>query len=424
MNRKDSRTRREFMQDWMLGAAGLGLAALASRPAAAEESAPPPQGAGEGIRMGVIGVGGRGQGILRDCQSQGARIVAVCDVYEGRIAQAKTHAPEADAYYDYRELLERKDIDAVGIATPDHWHCQMLLDACDAGKDVYCEKPLSKTIEEGKKMVEAVRRNRRVVQVGNQYRSSPTWARAAEYVRGGKLGPIHWIRVWDTRNWSGGDPFSPPKSAREGKLDGRLDWDTFLGKAPKVPFDPWRYFAWRWYWDYAGGMMTDIGAHGMGLVHWIMDVKGPRSATANGGNYYFEHWETPDVVEGVWDYGDFTVAFTVQFMNGTEGSGAAFYGKDAALVVGRGGCFVVPNGKGLDEAVEQWGRDEGAHHHEINWLECVKSRKDPNSPIEYGHQVISACHLANQSYREGRRVYWDAERERVVSRPPKRERGA
>jgi predicted dehydrogenase len=422
MGKQDSRSRRDFLQDSMLGFGGLGLAAMMTQSVVTKpvEAEPAPQGVGEGIRVGVIGVGGRGQGILRTCQSQGAEIAAVCDVYEGRINQAKSAAPDAEVYHDYRKLLERKDIDAVAIATPDHWHCQILVDACDAGKDAYCEKPLSKTINEGKRMVEAVRRNNRVVQVGNQYRSSPTWAQAAEYVRSGKLGRIHWVRVWDTRDWSRGDPFSPPKSAQEGRLDGHLDWDTFLGKAPKVPFDPWRYFAWRWYWDYAGGMLTDIGAHEIGLVHWIMDIKGPMSVAANGGNYFFEHWETPDVVEAVWDYGDFTAAFTVQFLNGFESSGGAFFGTDAALVVGRGGSLVIPQGKGPEDAVERWGRDESATHHIVNWLECVKSREDPNSPIEYGHQVIAACHLANRSYREGRRLYWDVTRERVFSRPPRR----
>ncbi len=388
-------TRRDFLKKSAKGAAA---ATIASIGAPFVGSA---LGANDRIVVGVIGAGGRGQSHIRHLQTLGVTVAAVSDVAAFRLEQAKKLAGgDADTYVDYRQLLERSDVNAVVLATPDHLHRDQLIDSVEAGKDVYMEKPLSHTIAEGKEMVAAVKRTGRIVQVGNQYRSDPHWARVKEEVEAGTFGKMRWIRVCDCRNWSRGDPFAPPSDF---KAEG-IDWDRFLGKAPKVPFEPHRYFAWRWFWDYAGGIMTDLGAHQIGLVHWIMSVKWPKSVAANGAVYQLPHWETPDVVHAVFDYGEFSVVFTPEMLNGHDSDRGVWYGTDATLTTE--GRFNIHSEFGdTSKPIKSW-ENEGGDHMK-NWLDCVRSRKQPNSPIEYGHQVITACHMANISYRTGKRVTFD-----------------
>lgn len=409
---KGTTSRRAFLAGASLGLAGLRLVGASAH----AEDAPPTSKPGQGLRVGVIGVGGRGQGIVRDCIDCGAEVVAVADVYEGRLNQVKQALPDVAIYMDYRRLLERGDLHGVGIATPDHWHAPIFLDAVSAGLDVYLEKPLCKTIKEARQIVKATRDYKRVVQVGNQFRSGAELAKVAEAIQGGRLGKVKYIQLWEHRNNSGGDSFSPPKSAREGQLDGRLDWEMFQGSAKKRPFDPWRYFAWRWYWDYAGGLMTDLGAHRLGLVHWMMNVDAPKSCAAHGGNFYFERWETPDIIEATWDYGDFVVGCNMQFINGIRQSGAEFLGSDASMRLLREGCELIANKDGA--VLETWPFDGySTRNHTANWLECVQTRRDPVSHIEYGYGVFVASVMANEAYLQGRRLYWDAERHAFSRRP-------
>jgi len=385
-------TRRNFLKKSAKGAAAVTLASVGApvvRPAL---------GANEEIVVGVIGTGGRGQAHIRHLLHLKEKVAALADVAAFRLEQAKRlTGGKADTYADYRRLLERKDINAVVIATPDHWHHRQLIDSVEAGKDVYQEKPLSHTIREGREMVAAVKRTGRIVQVGNQYRSNPDWAMVKKVVEDGMLGKVRWIRVFDCRNWSKGDPFAPPPNF---KPEG-IDWDRFLGKAPKVPFDPHRYTAWRWFWDYAGGIMTDLGAHQLGLVHWIMNVKWPKSVVANGAVYQLPHWETPDMVHAVFDYGEFSVVFSPEMLNGYDGDRGVWYGTDATLTT-RGNFNIYLEFGDTSKPIKSWENQGGDHMK--NWLDCVRSRKQPNSPIEYGHQVITACHMANISYRTGRKV--------------------
>lgn len=398
---QDKMTRRSFLTKSAKGAAAT-LATMAS------PLVRPVLGANEKVVVGVIGVGGRGQDHVRHLLRLGETVAAVADVADFRADQAKKiTGGKAETYKDYRKLLERKDINAVVIASPDHWHHRQLIDAVEAGKDVYQEKPLSHTIREGKEMVEAVKRTGRIVQVGNQYRSDPHWARVKEEVDAGTFGKMRWIRVCDCRNWSKGDPFAPPPDF---KPEG-IDWDAFLGKAPKVPFDGHRYFAWRWFWDYAGGIMTDLGAHQLGLVHWIMSVKWPKSAVANGAVYQIPHWETPDVVHAVLDYGEFTVVFTLQMLNGYDSDRGVWYGTDATMTT-RDGYNIYPEFGDSSKPTKSWENQGGDHMK--NWLDCVRSRKQPNSPIEYGHQVITACHMANISYRTGKKVTFEDVKDQAV----------
>ncbi len=407
MPEKTNQTRRAFMKDAAI-VTGVGIAA-------AQGIAPSTVlGANDTIRLGGIGTGGRGQWGLLEAKKRGAKIVAVCDVYEERLMQAQRLSEEenhkADIYYEHERLLERNDVDACYLAPPDHWHHDILIDTVQAGKDAYTEKPFSKTIEEGQEMVRAVRETNQIVQVGNHRRSGEHWLRGREVIRSGILGKVVYVKVFDTRNWSAGDPFTANV-----KVQGRLDWNRFLGKAPKRPFDPYRYYAWRWYWDYAGGLMTDIGAHQLDVNQWLMDVDGPKTVAANGGNHYFDHWETPDVVHSVLNYGDFTTLFTVEFINDRDSVGATFFGSEGTLMVDdRNGFRVFPQGEKMNEPIETWPRTYEGGDHVANFLECVKSRKEPNSPVEIGHQIINAAHLGNISYRTGKRIAWDAKTEDIL----------
>jgi predicted dehydrogenase len=382
-------------------------------------------GANERLNIGLIGCGNRGRTIMSEAVRAGCRLVAAADCAEFRFAALKPvldklgHSGIPGRYSDYRMLLDHKDLDAVIIATPDHHHKDCLLAAMKAGKHAYCEKPLSHTIAEGKEMVKAVRDAKRIVQVGNQRHSGEHWARCREVIQSSDFGQLVWVKVWDCRNWVKKDPFAPPRSFGE-EEQRSVDWDAFLGKAPKRKFDPVRYWSWRWYWDYAGGLMTDIGAHQLDIVQWLGGVDAPRSVVANGGNYYFKHWETPDVIHGVWDYGKFTATFAVEFVNGYDGVGATFYGTKMTLDAdAQGGAGIrvydtidrpTPNLKPRME----WKVENETPMHVKNWVDAVKENRDPSSPIELGHKVITAAHLANMAYRTGKKIVWDAEKEQVV----------
>ncbi|HET6572755.1 MAG TPA: Gfo/Idh/MocA family oxidoreductase [Fimbriiglobus sp.] len=414
-------TRRTFLK--AAGAVALAAPAVQAR------------GANERLTVGLIGCGNRGRTIAAEVAKLGHRVAAMADIAEFRRddavafitrklrAEAKADDPWEDGgpkfYADYKALLDRKDLDAVIITTPDHHHKDILVAAMQAEKHAYVEKPLTKSIDEGPEMIDAVRKAGKVVQVGNQRHSGPHWAEAARAVQARAFGQLVWAKVWDCRNWIKRDPFTPPAGF---KYDpDKLDWAAFLGAAPKRPFDPLRYWAWRWYWDYAGGLMTDIGAHQLDIVQWLGGVDVPKSAAANGGVYHFKKWETPDVVHGVWDYGKYAATFAVEFVNGADGVGAAFYGTRQTML-----CDARPKGLGIRlyntidpitpdlKPVQTWKVVDETPLHVQNWVECVKAGDEPNSPIELGHRVILAAHLANLSYRTGKKIFWDADRKEVI----------
>ena len=378
----------------------------------------------ERMNIGLIGSGGRGQYLVAEAARQGQRIAALCDVADFRmnstvkyLADRAKYTETPVFYKDHKELLQHKDLDAVIIGSPDHWHLEHLVDSVEAKKDVYIEKPLSRTFEEGKRMIEAVRKSGRIVQVGNQRHSGDHWARCRDYINSPDFGNLVWVKVWDCRDWGKRDPFTPPDNTKE--LTKSLDWKKFLGSAPSRDFDAFRYFAWRWYWDYAGGLMTDIGAHQLDVVQWLSGhEKGPKSVVANGGNYHFKHWETPDVLHGVWDYGSFAATFAVEFVNGYDGVGCTFYGTKQTLFADAEKEVRVYNSvsqpKGNEQPIAQWPVKYEGPAHMKNWLECCKSRKDPNSKIELGHQVITAAHLGNMAYRSGKRIYFNPDKGEIV----------
>jgi predicted dehydrogenase len=416
MSTLSSPTRRAFLK----ATSAAGAAAFAAPAVQA-------RGANERLVVGLIGCGNRGRTILRELIKLGHDVVALCDIADFRLATVARVVDDSGQdkprfYYDYRRLLDRKDLDAVVIATPDHHHKDMLIAAMQADKHAYIEKPLTKSIDEGPEMIDAVRKAGKVVQVGNQRHSGPHWEEAARTVQARAFGQLVWAKVWDCRNWvaKGRDPFAPPTGF---KYDpDKLDWKAFLGPAPKRPFDPVRYWSWRWFWDYAGGLMTDIGAHQLDIVQWLGGVDAPKSAVANGGVYHFKNqWETPDVVHGVWDYGKFAATFSVQFVNGAEGVGAAFYGTRQTLL-----CDADPNRGSIRlydtidritpdmKPVQEWKVVNETPLHVQNWVESIKFGVDPNSTVELGHRVILAAHLANLSYRTGKKIFWDDDRKEVI----------
>ena len=380
-------------------------------------------GANDRLQIGLIGSGNRGRTISIEAAKAGCDIVAASDIAtfrQGYLAEqyAKAGVSAKPAFYgDYRKVLDHPGVDAVIIATPDHHHKEQLLAAMAAGKHAYIEKPLSHTIEEGKEMVAAVRKAKRIVQVGNQRHSGDHWKRCRDVIQSSDFGDLVWAKVWDCRNWVKRDPFAPPAGFDE-KSNG-VNWAAFLGTAPKRPFDPVRYWSWRWFWDYAGGLMTDIGAHQLDIVQWLGGVDAPKSVTANGGVYHFKHWETPDTIHGVWDYGKFAATFAVEFVNGFDGVGATFYGTKMTMHADAESeiRFYETIDK-FDPAKHKpkmaWAVPNETPAHVRNWVESVKEGKDPNSPIELGHRVITAAHLANRAYRKGVKVVWDAAKQQVV----------
>jgi predicted dehydrogenase len=307
--------RRNFLKTAAVSAPFLGRAA----------------GANDEIRIGQIGLGTRGAYELEICRrTKGARVVAVADVYQSLVDQYKG---DADGYGDFRRILDRKDIDAVFVSTPDHWHAPISILACQAGKDVWCEKPLSHTIHEGRMMVAAARKYNRVMQTGSQQRSAPHFQKVVELVQRGHIGKVAAIECWneenDTPEGAGNPPDTDPPPG--------LDWDMYLGPAPKVPYNRNRYiWHYRWFWDYSGGMMTDWGAHHMDIIQWAMQVDGPLSATAAGGRFCLrDNCQTPDTLSTLFEYPGFVVRYSVRQGNGRrlEGrpNGIAFYGTGGTL---------------------------------------------------------------------------------------------
>lgn len=362
-------------------------------------------GANEKVRLGGIGTGDRGTDRIRTAKRLGAEIVALADVNEAMLDRCESKIEQkTQRFKDYKDLLAREDIDGVIIAAPDHWHHDMVIDALAAKKDIYIEKPFSRTIEEGQDMVKAVKNSKQIIQVGNHRRSGKHWKIAHDVVKAGKIGDVKWIRTWDCR-YRLIDPYQERAKDKTLYDPSRIDWKRFLGKAPDRPFDAERCSAWRWFWDYAGGLMTDIGPHMLDVAMWVTECPGPKSVVCNGGNYHYPRWETPDNVHAILDCATYAIVFDVQFMNGYEGDGAAFYGTKGSVIQERDGFFRLYN---LDnKAVEEWKYEDEGIAHMQNFLDCIRSRQETNSPAETGNRVIIGAHLANISYREGKRIAWD-----------------
>ncbi len=434
-----SKSRREFIRESVVAGAVAGSSLLAGRAAQAAEAASQDRilGANDRIRIGLIGCGGQGRADLdKALRVKNVECIALCDVDDSQAARAANMVqvsanmkPEFTSR-DFRRLLDLKDLDAVLIGTPDHWHALPTVMACQAGKDVYVEKPLAVSIGEGRVMVAAARKYDRVVQMGTQQRSAPHYRDAVAYVKGGALGKIRLVRAWAYLDWKGETPVVPDSDPPP-----NVDYDMWLGPARKRPFNRNRFhFTFRWFWDYSGGLMTDWGAHMIDIANWGMDIKAPGTAVSIGGKYGFPNdaMETPDTQQAIWDFPDakFSMIWehAVGVGRGPEARehGVAFHGNNGVLVIDRAGWEVYPETDALNKkriykmtGVPRMSAGSADYHayHIQNFFECMRSRKRPNSDVEIGHNSMIACHLANIAQRLGRRINWDVDKEAMINDP-------
>ena len=361
-------------------------------------------GANQRIRIAGLGVGGRATYLLGlVAKAENTEIVAVCDVAQNRRFAAKQRfAPGGKDYLDYREVLERNDIDGVVVGAPDHWHVPMTMDAVAAGKDVYVEKPISHTIEEGERVEKAVLHSKQIVQVGYQQRSWPHFLQAREVVAGGKLGPVSLVLTSWYQDYVSNMQTAPNVDAAN------IDWKRFLGSAPDQPFDALRCARWRWFWDFGGGHLTDLYSHFGDVVQWYLDQYSPLTAQAAGNRSAIPQFECPDTINAAWDYPGFTLVYSGSLNGSLEGGNIVFRGHRATMKLNRDGFAVYPEGKVQRElthlpepetAVKS--AADGTIAHVQNFLDCVRSRQAPNAPVGPAVSIARAAHLANTAFRKG-----------------------
>jgi myo-inositol 2-dehydrogenase / D-chiro-inositol 1-dehydrogenase len=420
MSEQHNRSRRQFLQTSAGAlAAGMFIPYTFTADAADER----PKSKNERFRIGAIGMRYQGSVIAEKAQAHGD-IVAICDVDRQIAEKAKDQfGGRADLYEDYRELIARPDIDVVTIGAPDHWHTAMVIDACRAGKDVYCEKPLTLTIDEGKHLLRAVEETGRIVQVGTWQRSDHRFRLACELVRGGRIGRLKKVTVVLGKNVTGGpfEPQTPPA---------HLNWDLWQGQTPDVPYIPERcHYTFRWWYEYSGGQMTDWGAHHVDIAQWGMDMDDSGPVEIAGSAKF------PDIPNGYNVAKDFQVRFV--YANGVEGevldegrNGVMFEGELGRIFVNRG----TVSGKPVEDLEQEplpreefklyahdnltrparMGKLDAIVNHMGNFFDCVVSRHEPISHVRNQHRSVSLCHLANISMRLGRPLRWDPDEETFV----------
>jgi predicted dehydrogenase len=387
---------------------------LAAGTTAATYAAPSDQ-----VTMGLIGAGGRGTFVMTVFQKDpGLKVGAICDVYEPNLERglstAKKSGSTAKAYRNYKQLLADKDIQAVLIATPEHWHAQMVLDAIAAGKDVYVEKPLCRTPEEGVALVEAEKKTKQIIQVGMQRRSYDLYLDGRDIVASGQLGKVRMVRSWWLNNYLGGKPVE--------KLEGVLDWEQWQGPMGKrVPMNPDLFRHWRNYREYAGGIVADQGAHVYDGIHLLMSASYPLAVTAAAGKPHREGFDTPESVVVTAEYpedfiGVFSVNYAAMKYKSRNDQMNHLDGDKARMDIGRETCRVYVEGNEDTVATEKksakgfgWATDL----HVQNFLECVRTRKKPTAPMVLGFQAALVVQMANISLKTGRRAKWNATAKKV-----------
>lgn len=397
-------------RDFLRTAGALTAAAVAGAPARAFS-------ANETINVACIGTGGRCRHLMQSLvKIPGVRITTLCDIWDGSLAEArKLTDGKVAVSKNYREVLNRKDIDAVLIGSPDHWHVPMTVDACSAGKDVYVEKPLTHDLSEGKPVIEAQRESGRIVQVGTQQRSMPHISQARERVKAGRIGKVVKVRMTWNRN---------ADRMRRGKMGidpNSLDWKAFLGTAREQPFDEYRFRNWRWFWDFGGGLFTDLMVHWVDVAHWVLDLDHPQKAVSLGMHTVSEGvWETPDTVQTILNYpGGVQMYFEGTFANARAGAMIEFMGSEGTLYIDRGRYEIRPefNRKGQPEELQLatapgrpgadfYDQPDGELLHLVNWVESMRTRKPPSAPVQAGVSGAAAAHLANQALRTGQTALW------------------
>ncbi len=383
----------------------MGALAVAGRLAKAEDAP------SERVRLAVIGVRSRGTDLARlFARAKGAEVVAVCDIDDAMLAkpvkaveEISGKAPRTEK--DFRRLLDDKEIDAVAIATPDHWHALLTVFACQAGKDVYCEKPVSHNIVEGRRMVEAARKYNRIVQAGTQRRSASYIQEAISHLQSGGIGKIGLAKAWihqQRPSIGHGEPAPVPEG---------VDYAMWEGPAPHRPFIPNHFhYEWHWFWNWGTGELGNNGIHGLDVARWGLGVDAPLRVTSGGGKYIFDDdRQTPDTQIVTYEFPQNAIVWEHRMWSkhGQEGNGfgIAFYGDKGTLIIGSDGWRVEDGEKAGGE-----GRDP-QNAHVANFLDCIKTRKAPNAEIEIGHKSTRLCHLGNIAQRVGRKLTFDASSE-------------
>ena len=405
--------RRQFLQSSSTFLAGAGLAGvlpadlfnLSKKASVADK-----------IRLGVVGIKGMGWSDLTSAlKDPRAQCIALCDVdqgvLDGRVAELAKKNITVSAAKDYRKLLDNKDIDAIIIGTPDHWHCNIMAEACEAGKDVYVEKPAGNSIAECKVMEAAQKKYNRVVQVGQWQRSNKHYADAMDFVHSGKLGNVRLVKAWAYQGWMKPVAVKPDSAPPTG-----VDYGMWLGPAQKRPFNENRFhFNFRWFWDYAGGLMTDWGVHMIDYALLGMKASTPKAIIAAGGKFAYpdDASETPDTLTTVFEFDGFNLQW--EHATGIDGGpygrthGVAFVGNNGTLVVDRGGWEVIAEKDKMEAVPLQKKSDDGLLLHTTNFFDVIQSRKmeDLKAPIQAGSHVAVVCQMGNISFRTGKKIFWD-----------------
>jgi len=453
---RNSMNRRDFIRRSGLGGAGGVALRSGGKVLWATEPGPASVPPSDRVRVGVIGPGMRG---LQDAGGflavPGVELVMAADVYDDRLKRAKElWGEKLETTKDYRRVLDRKDIDAVLIAVHDPWHKRLMIESMQSGKDVYCEKPMTYRIEEGFEILDAEKRYNRILYIGSQGVSSPLVHMAKKWIDEGRLGQITLVKSWENRNTPTGACYYPiaPDACEE-----NIDWKTWLGPAPPVPFDPRRYFRWRIYWDYSGGMATDLGVHYVNTLHYLLGETAPKSAICYGGSYrwkkIYPETEIPDVVQVLYEYPDFTFNLSITLNTENQSIGTLFMGTKGTIQLDEVKMTFYPedplesygwivnawpaamqkqfikenNIVGLDQtwAPGACTAPEKYEHYDIigdptdlhvkNFVESVRTRqRSPEGAVE-GHNAVVAAHIANMSYKHGsRKVTWDGKQAKIV----------
>ena len=430
-------SRREFIERSMAGTAAASLSWGA--PALARSASP-----NEKVTVGMIGVGIRGLELMQAVLNVGGNVAAVCDLYDGHFRRAQEIQPKTPTTREYRELVDRKDIDAIFIATSDHWHAPIAIDAMRAGKDVYCEKPMAHTIPQAVQMVDVAKETKRLVQVGSQSLSMTSTHTAKELVQGGQIGNVFMVQASIFRPSAIGAwryPVPPDASPQT------VDWERYQGSAKHRPFDAQRFFQFRNWWDYGTGIAGDEYVHLLSRVHYVLDVQFPQTAMATGGIYKWTgDRDVPDIHNTVYDYGKFQAVVLANLAsNWDPGEIVRFYGDKGTVELTEWSANLVPYNPVEDYAypLESWPKDtkdkfiaehkndpladvgtarqqpqkkkesyaqkeEGTEDHIRNFFAAIKSRQQPVESVEFGFGTAVACHMANISYLKKKRVIWDA----------------
>ncbi len=382
---------------------------------ATASAVPSSQSANNTLNIGCIGTGGRCRRLMRDLsQIPETKVTAVCDVWDYHLNQAREIAgPDIFATKHYEEVLQRKDVDAVIIATPNHWHVPMTIDACQAGKDVYVEKPLTVNLEEGQSVIDVQNQTKRIVQVGMQQRSMPHLIKAKEIIDSGAIGDIHKVHLTWNRN-------APSRSRPRFNIDPKsVDWKRFLGRYDDQPFDEVRFRSWRWTWDFGGGILTDLMVHYLDAAHWFLGVDHPQTAVSIGDHVTTKgFWETPDTIQTLLHYPEkkLQIYFEGTFINARNAAMMEYMGTQATLYADRGRYEIHPENERIQysemivgqgkRGADFYSTPNGSLLHLQNWIDCIRSRKRPVAPAEAGVSAVTGAHLGNLAYRNNEAASW------------------